>query len=65
MVSYQLIAIIHKFSLYCVISWWLSSEFGILSMTEGIAKYSSFNNLKPILFPEGGNSILYVRTFVS
>ena len=45
---------------YCVGSWWLAGEFGILSMTEVIVKYSSSNKLKPILFPEGGNSISYV-----
>ena len=43
----------------------MSGEFDILSTTEGIVKYSSFNKLKPILFPEGGNSISYVRIVVS
>ena len=57
MVSSQFIATIHTFFLYCVGGWWLSGEFGILSMTEGIVKYSPFNKLKPILFPEVGNSI--------
>ena len=58
MVYYQLIAMIHTCFLYCVGSLWLAGEFGILSMIEGIVKYSSSNKLKPILFPEEGNSIL-------
>ena len=65
MLSSQLIAMISTFFLYCVGSWWLAGEFGILSMIECIVKYSSSNKLKPILFPEGGNSISYVRIVVS
>ena len=65
MVSSQFIATISTFFLYCVGSWWLAGEFGILSMTECIVKYSSSNKLKPILFPEEGKSISYVRIFVS
>ena len=38
-------------------SWRMDVEFGIVSMTNDIVKYSSSNKLKPILFPEGSNSI--------
>ena len=63
--SSQLISVNHTFFLYCVGSWWLAGGFSILLMTEVIVKYSSSNKLKPILFPEGGNSISYVRVVVS
>ena len=43
--------------LACVVSWWPDGEFGILSVTQGIIKYSSSNELKRILFSTGGNSI--------
>ena len=29
----------------------MAGIFGIVSMTEGVVKFSSFNKLKPILFP--------------
>ena len=54
----------HIFKFF-VWSWWMAGEFGILLMTEGTVKYSSSNKLKPILCPEGGTSISYVRIFVS
>ena len=33
-------------------------------MTKWIVKYPSFNKLKEIFLPVGGNSILYVRIFI-
>ena len=46
-----------RMSLILFGSWRMDVEFGIVSMTNGIVKYSSSNKLKPILFPEGSNSI--------
>ena len=65
MVSSQLIAMIHTFFLFWIGSLWLSGEFFILSMKEGIVEYLSSNKLKPILSQEGGNSISYVIIVVS
>ena len=48
---------IHTFFLACVGSYWFVGEFGIVSVTYGILKYSSYNKLKPTSYPEGGNSI--------
>ena len=39
-------------------------EFGIVSVIYGIVKYSSSSKLKPTFFPEGGNSISYMRIVV-
>ena len=50
MVSSQLISMIHTFFLYCVGSLWMASEFGILSMIEGIVKYSLSNKFKQVYF---------------
>ena len=44
-----------------VIIWVPAGEFGIVSMTLGIQKYSSYNKSKQIFFPEGGQPILYVN----
>ena len=58
------IEIIQTLLLDYVGSWLLAVEFGIVSIIYGMLKSSSSNKLKPIFFPEGGNSILYVIIMV-
>ena len=60
-----LIAIIQLFYLACAGSWWPDDEFGIVSVIYMTVKYLSYIKLKPTFFPEGGNSISYVRNVVS
>ena len=43
----------------------MAGVFGVVSMIEGVVKFSSYNKLKLILFPLKGNLISYVRTVVS
>ena len=63
--SSLLIAMIQTFILSCAGSWWPDGIFGILLVTFGIVKSSSYNKLKSTFFPEGGNSISYVVIVVS
>ena len=56
---------IHKFFLSCDRSLLLADEFVIVSMPYGIIKYPSYNILKQIFFLKEGNSISYVRMFLS
>ena len=63
--SSPFISIIHTFFLARVWSCWLTGECCIVSMTLLIVKYSSYNKLKQIFFPGGGNIIAYVIIFVS
>ena len=59
------IEIIQTLLLYYVGSWLLAVEFGIVSIIYGMLRSSSTNKLKPVFFPERGNSISYVRIMVS
>ena len=49
----------------CAGSWLSDGKFGILSVMYGIVRSLSSSKLKPTFFTEGGNSISYVRVFVS
>ena len=57
---YPLIATIYTFRLACDGSWQPAVELGIVSVMKGIVKSSPSSKLKPIFFPEGGNSMSYV-----
>ena len=53
-------AMIHTSFLECVESLWPAGELIIVPIIYGMVKSLSFNKLKSILFPAGGNSGSYI-----